>query len=337
VPVDLSKLLEDSLTELGAPGVLCAVSCGGEVSTHSAGTISASEHARPFYIYSITKVFTATAVMILCERGGFVLDQSMTGLLPDAGIPDAITVRQLLNHTGGLSDYFSSAAYREAVHAHPEEPWPFEELMRVGLAGTPRFEPGCGWSYSNPGYAFLNQLIEKLSGLSWHAYVGRFIAQPLGLVNTRPFLEPDCEGKLLPGVEPAMTGDFRVRYSPGWIAPGCLISTAADAVRFFDALFSGRLLRDESLEQMKQTVDVPVPPMNGAIPAYGLGLMHTRNDPLGDSYGHGGGGPGYTTYARWHPSIRGAEFSLCLVVNTSLPATPFGLADRITRAFIDAR
>jgi len=331
---DLSPILADSLQELNASGVLCAVSCGGEISTHSAGIITERERNRPFYIYSITKVFTAAAVLLLNEKHGPFLDRSVVGLLSESCLPKSVTVRQLLNHTSGLSDYFASAAYHEAVRTRPENPWLAEELMRVGMSGTPLFAPGQGWSYSNPGYALLNRLIEKLSGLTWHVFVDRHFVRPLGLSATRPFLEADREGRLLAGEEPSMEGDFRARYAPGWIAPGCLISTSADIVRFFDALFTGHLLNEESLAQMTQTVDVPVPAMDGVIPAYGLGLMHGRNDPLGDAYGHGGGGPGYSTYAKCYPALQGKTFSLCLVVNRSLPATPFSLADQITRAWI---
>ena len=63
--------------------------------------------------------------------------------------------------------------------------------------------------------------------------------------------------------------------------------------------------------------------------------MHFREHPLGDAYGHGGGGPGYTTYAMHYPDLDGASFTLSLVLNKSLPQTPFDLADKITRFYLD--
>ncbi len=325
------EILSGALAELDCRGILCAVNGAGSISTHSAGNIPAGAHARPFPIYSITKTFTAAAVLLLCEREGSFLDKTAAALLPGIAIPSAVTVRQLLNHTGGLSDYFSSADYRADVRSHPENPWTFERLLQVGLAGTPLFEPGAGWSYSNPGYMILNLLIERISGVPFQEFVARSILRPLDLVETRPYLVPDHDAVFLEAEEPAIAGDFRRRYSPGWIGPGCLISTVSDLVRFYDGLFSGRVVGADALAEMTATVPVPAPPRGRIEASMGLGLMHGRNDPLGDGYGHGGGGPGYTTYAVCYPSAAG-NLSVSLVVNRSLPATPFAVAERIVSA-----
>ena len=86
---------------------------------------------------------------------------------------------------------------------------------------------------------------------------------------------------------------------------------------------------------MMKTVNVLKAPPVASIPAYGLGLMHFRNDPLGIAYGHGGGGPGYTTYARHYPELNGSPFTLSLVLNKTLPQTPFDLTDEIVRSYLD--
>lgn len=332
---DISDTLSDALETLGCDGALCALHAGGEISTHSAGSVSAEEHDRPFYIYSVSKTFTAAAVLQLCEREGDFLDTVVSRFLPDKRLSSLLTVRHLLNHTGGLSDYSSSDEYRQAVCAHPEAPWNYERIMDVGLRNTPLFEPGSGWAYSNPGYAFLKELIELISGEDYDAFLDEAIVKPLGLSDTRPFLMPDADDQLLPGSDPSIDGDVRKRYSPGWIAPGCLISTVRDVVRFYHALFSGDLLNANSLQCMTTTVDVPVPAPPPRVYAYGLGVMHTRNDPLGAAYGHGGGGPGYTTCARHYPDLCGTAFSLCLVLNKTLPETPFDLADRVVLRCIE--
>jgi D-alanyl-D-alanine carboxypeptidase len=335
--MNITNVLTDSLKELECSGILCAVSHGNALSTFSAGKISPQDHSKSFYIYSITKTFTATAVLLLFEDKGLSLDRSFTSFFPSTAIPSSVSIRQLLNHTGGLSDYFSSAEYQQAVREHPDKPWPYDRLMKVGLAGTPLFEPGSGWSYSNPGYALLNELIEQLSGMNFHAYLKQFIFDPLKLTDTKPFLKPDYAGQLLEAEEPSIEGDFRKRYSPGWIAPGCLISTITDIVLFYHALFSGKLLSSLALEQMKEAVDVPVPLPEPLKAAYGLGVMHVRNDPLGNAYSHGGGGPGYTTYATCYPAVYGAPFSICFVINRNLPTTPIALADKIARSFVGSQ
>ncbi len=332
---DITHLLQAATEELGCKGALAAISINGVVSTFSAGSIKTADHGAPFYIYSITKIFTATAILKLCETHGDFLDAPLHRFIPDAPIPSGITIRRLLNHTGGVSDYFSSIDYQAAVASHPAEPWNEEKLMEVGLAGTPLFEPGLGWAYSNPAYGFLRKVIESVSGKNFYDYLQDEILAGLDLQDTRPFLAPDVERKLLEGEAPGVMGDFRALYHPGWIITGCLISTVSDVAHFLDALFAGKIVARNSLGKMMETVDVLKTPPVTSIPAYGLGLMHFRKHPLGDFYGHGGGGPGYTTYALHYPTLAGGPFSLSLVLNKSLPQTPFDLADKIARFYLN--
>lgn len=334
--LEITPVLEASLNTFECSGVLCALNISGKISTYSAGSIHHKEHNKKFYIYSITKTFTATAIMILCERLGNFLDKKLVDLLPETLAPSAITVRQLLNHSSGLSDY-GSKEYQEAVCRHPDKPWSYNKLMEFGLKNTPLFEPGKGWGYSNPGYGLLKELIEELSGRDYYSFLKEYVFQPIGLYDTEAFIEPDTECTLLKGEDPSIAGDFRTQYHPGWIATGCLISTVSDITRFYQALFSGKLISKESLQQMKETVEVPFPATPPMVPAYGLGLMHGRNEPLGEAYGHGGGGPGYTTYAKHYPELLGTSFTLCLVLNRTIPATPFRLADNIVSTFVQLR
>jgi D-alanyl-D-alanine carboxypeptidase len=333
--IDPTPILKAAIQRLGCKGALVALSDHGDVKTFSAGSITSDDHGRPFYIYSISKTFAAAAILRLCEEQGDFLDVSYCDLMPDAPIPDGITVRQLLNHTGGLSDYFSTGDYQNAVLSHPNEPWPYGKLMATGLRDTPLFPPGEGWSYSNPAYGLLRDLIGEKSGRDHYDYLHDRILSKLELRATRPFVAPDVDLELLEGEAPGFASDFRSSYHPGWIATGCLISTVGDVARFFDGLFSGKVVSEKSLREMTQTVDVLKTPPETSIPAYGLGLMHSRRDPLGDAYGHGGGGPGYTTYARHYPDLKGRPFTLSLVLNKTLPQTPFDLADDIVRSCLD--
>ncbi len=331
--IDLNAVLKNGLDEFNCKGILCALNICGNISTHSVGSISAEEHNKQFYIYSISKTFTATAILLLCEQKGCFLDRTFVSFFSDLGIPQNITVRHLLNHSSGLSDY-GTKEYQDAVYSNPEKPWSYKKLMAYGLKNSPLFDAGTGWAYSNPGYGLLKELVELLSGREYYSFISEFILQPANLNNTRPFIKPDYECNLLKGSDSQISGDFRTKYHPGWIATGCLISTVSDITRFYQALFSGKLISDESLKQMKETIDVPAPAPPPMIPAYGLGLMHGRNEPLGEAYGHGGGGPGYTTYAKHYPNLIGNEFTLGLVLNSTLPLTPFELADDIVSEYI---
>ena len=328
-----TPILQSALGDLGCKGILLAVSDNGKIQTYSVGSLEKKDHERPYYIYSISKTFTAAAIMKLCEEQGDFLDEPFSRFLPNAGIPAEITVRQLLNHTSGLSDYFSSPDYQNAIKEDPKHPWPFKKLMAFGLRDTPLFEAGKGWKYSNPGYALLEQLIEEKSGMKSYDYVRKIIIDEFDLKSTRPFLKADQDLELLEGEDDSFEGDFRKQYHPGWIAPDCYISTVSDVARFYDAVFGGRLLSEGSVAEMVKTVDVFPNSPQESIPSYGLGLMHSRNSPLGDGYGHGGGGPGYTTYAVHYPNLAGDSVTLSIVLNKSLPETPFSLADDLIRNF----
>ncbi|MCH2074283.1 MAG: beta-lactamase family protein [Puniceicoccaceae bacterium] len=316
--------------------MLLAVSENNQIQTFSAGSLTKTEHNRPYYIYSITKTFTAVAILKLCQRHGNFLDESVSSFLPAASITADITVRQLLNHTSGLGDYFTSAIYQEAVKATPAQPWSYSKLMRFGLSKGPVFHPGKSWAYSNPGYGLLKELIEAKSGMSYYDYLDKVIIKPCGLNETNPFVRPDTELRLLEGEDDQFSGDFRLDYHPGWIATGCLISTVSDIARFYDALFDEQIIHIASLEEITQTVEVLAESPAENIPSYGLGLMHFKKSPLGIAYGHGGSGPGYTTYALHYPDLNGNSLSISMVLNRRLPQTPFSLADDITSHYLSA-
>ena len=325
----MREILDHYLSNVSATGVLVGVNFDGVMAYHVAGDRAQSDIQRPFYIYSISKTFTAVAIMKLCERLGCFLDDSVVEILAHYKIPADITVRQLLNHTSGLSDYFCEPEYQKAVHDHPEKPWSYEKLMEVGLRKSPLHPAGETFYYSNPGYAMLKEIIEQKSGISHYDYIKQSIIAPLQLKNTRPFIEKDMDHQLLPGVDPSMHSDFRSLYDPGWIATGSLISTVQEITEFYQALFRGKLVSPESLEQMMQLIELDFPFPKPKIAAQGLGLMSMKNDPQGANYGHGGGGPGYTTYARHYPDHNGKHITIALVVNASLPQTPFELTDQI--------
>lgn len=329
------NILKEYLSKFGCKGALLALSENGATKTYSAGTIPVADHHKPYYIYSITKSFTAVAIMKLCEDHGDFLDQRLHSYFPGKTIPAGITIRQLLNHTSGLSDYFTSIEYQQAIKDHPETPWSYDKLMLEGLKATPLFPPGKGWAYSNTGYAILKECIELKSEMNYYDYLTKVIIHKAGLANTKPFLHPDTKLELLEAEAPSFSGDFRSMYHPDWITTGCLISTVSDIAKFYDSLFNHQIINGKSVTEMLQTVDVLSSSPKVSIPSYGLGLMHHRKSPLGKAYGHGGGGPGYTTYAQHYPDLQGNRVSISLVLNKSLPQTPFDLADDLIRHYLE--
>lgn len=237
-----------------------------------------------FPYWSFTKTVIAICALRMVQEGLIGLDKPLAGY--------DFSLRQVLDHTSGLPDYFSLPDYRKAV-AQNEQPWPAEHLLVVTIAQGRLFAPGKGWSYSNLGYMLARDLIEDVAQLPFADMVKKMILNPLGLENvelavTRHDFEP-IHWKATKG------------YHPGWVYHGCLIGTAADAAKLLHALFSGKLLNASILAEM-----LIQHPLGGAIEGrpwtecgYALGLMSGRCGDVGRVIGHSGGGP-FSVNAVYH-------------------------------------
>jgi D-alanyl-D-alanine carboxypeptidase len=217
-------------------------------------------------VYSITKTFIAAAIMAmnidLSERISSWFDR----LLVPRG--DDITVEQLLNHTSGLRDYGNLTTYNNAVSKH-QPVWSDDEFADYTLRLPLLFEPGSGWSYSNPGFWLLSQIIQHESGLDFDGVIKRYITEPFGLHKTR--------------VAHGIFSDLLPEYPAEWVWHGLLISSAEDVARFM----SSELVQPLTTSLVKVPFDHPL----WVSPHYGYGLM-VEPDVL---FGHAGGGPVYNT------------------------------------------
>ena len=229
-----------------------------------------------FPYWSFTKTTIAICALKLCEDS--VLDL-------DAPINDAaFTCRQLLAHTSGLPDYGQFPEYGRAVRAH-EVPWSREKMLELSLSKGMLFEPEQGWSYSNIGYMFVRDMIEDATGQSLGQAVHSMICKPLHL-DSIEFADTREQFTKLHWRAAA-------NYDPLWVYHGCLIGNAADAARLLHGLFSGDLLRRDTLRLMIDTklLGGPLPGRPWSQCGYALGLMSGFIDGIGRSIGHSGAGP----------------------------------------------
>lgn len=113
------------------------------------------EANEPFYIYSITKTFTAIVVLQLVEKGLILLDDPINKYLTNLQLPTGVTVKRLLNHTSGVPSYTDLPDYMPATKENPSESWSFEYVIDLTCNGELDFEPGEKWHYSNTGYMLL--------------------------------------------------------------------------------------------------------------------------------------------------------------------------------------
>ena len=265
---------------------------------------------RPDLVYrigSVTKQFTAAAVMTLVEEGKLSLDAAVGTYLPD--LPEAwrpATVRQLLQHTSGIPSFTDGPEY--AAHMREELPGP--ALLKTLVWSRPMdFAPGTQWRYSNTGYHLLGLLVEKVSGQPYAAYLQARFFGPLGLTRTRYGTEtdfiPGMASGYAPGGKPApylsMTQPF---------AAGSLVSTAEDLARWTLALHAGKVVKPESLRLMT----TPARTTDGKEHPYGFGLSF-RTSRGRRLVGHGGGINGFVCQVEADPEARTVAVVLCNTVD----------------------
>lgn len=217
-----------------------------------------------------------------------------------------VTLRQLLNHTSGISDYTNDETFgrtyflKDGFFQHRYDTAPPEQLVAVAMKHEPDFAPGTDWNYSNTNYVLAGMVIDKATGNPYGDEVRARVIEPLGLRSTLvpgtypkvPRPSSRAYGKL---AETAAGPTYDVtELNPSLAyAAGEMISDSGDLNRFYTALLKGRLLPPKQLAEMKTTIKVDGIPNAG----YGLGLMERELSCGITVWGHGGGIHGSTSEA----------------------------------------
>ena len=260
------------------PGVALAVVKDGNVVLARGYGLANVEHQVPvkpetiFQSGSTGKQFTATAVMVLVEEGKLSLEDKITKYFTDApeGWRD-ITVRHLLTHTSGMTDYPEDFDLRRD---YTEEEL-FQRIKTIPLA----FQPGEKWSYSNLAYVMLGILIRKVSGKFYGDFLQERVFKPLEMSTARIINEADIVPNRAAGyrlVNDQLKNQNWVSPSLNTTADGALYLTVYDMAKWDAALYSDKLLKRTTLEQMW----TPVKLNNGKTHPYGFGWA------LGELRGH---------------------------------------------------
>jgi len=332
----LAQDLQKAQLELDTPGILVGVRINEKEHYFSSGILRQEDIHQTFYIYSITKTFTAICLLKLIEEGLLSLETRLSDLLGEHSFLKETTIHHLLQHTSGLPEYSALEDYHTSVYKYPSQPWSRVQILQKLSHKERIFPPGQGWSYSNTGYMLLHQIIEHITGQTYAQVVKRKIIEPLGLFNTQVVIAPDREKKLLPGFDKQMAsedGDIRPLYHPDWVATGLLSSNIPDLLKFYSVLFRGTGLQPDSLKLMKRSVRVPgdFPPF--VSPSYGLGVMHDPDFPLGENIGHGGHGPGYTILLNNTFTQGGQDIVICILCNSTVQQPLFSLWNSVLQHF----
>ena len=274
-----------------------------------------------FYIYSITKTFTAILVMQLVEKKLLDLNDPITKYLTNIQLPKEVTIKHLLNHTSGVPSYTDLPNYMSASREKPAEPWTFEYVIKKTCNGKLDFAPEEKWHYSNTGYMLLLLLIESLTNKSFAKNVNDLIVKKIELKNT--YVAEKIDTKITKGYCRYLNDKREMKnitniYNPWWCKTGLIVSTSYEITKLYNALFSGQLVNSTSLTAMTKTSLVGQPAdFHFKKPSYGFGIMSDPENKFGCSYGHGGDGPGFNTWSVYYPDFYGRAVGVTVFCNTS--------------------
>ena len=311
-------------------------------------TQAATETDDLFNIGSTSKPFTAAVILKLQEQGKLSLDDTIDQWLPEiaAKIPDGenLTIRQILNGTGGLWDYFNdSDEFTTDLAADyssgSKKDWQPEDLVAYAFDKPPfSGESSTGqWTYTNTGNVIAALIAEKATGKPFKEILTTEILKPLGLKNTF-FTSEDADlSQRARGYEDSLTEDGNPGqdgilddYSfvnTGEIAygPGSIVASAEDLAVFFDSLASGNLLQPESTAEIFNYVDVQsnanpdgdnsAAPASNEVFQFGLGTFASEL-PWGDTKSTTGEIYGYTTEV---DHLINSDTTISVLVNQSTP------------------
>jgi CubicO group peptidase (beta-lactamase class C family) len=274
----IDQLVQEALSATGVPSASIAVVRDGRIVLAKAyGTQSpAIPVATPDALYpiaSVSKQFTAAAILILRDQGRLSLDDTVSRYVPGITGGDRITIRQLLSHTAGLQDYWPQDYSFEAM-SHAVTP---QQIVDRWARKPLDFEPGTQWQYSNTGYVVAGMIVERVSGQRLLAFLQQHVFTSLGMhpvdqdLAVGPAFPIPYRRNALGPVRPETPA------ARGWLyAAGELAMTASDLARWDIARIDRTLLPERDWQEQETAVRLA----NGMATNYGLGVQ------LADMGGH---------------------------------------------------
>jgi len=241
-----------------------------------------------FGIASNSKLFVAAMMLKLQEDNILDLDDSVYNWLPTyTNVNPNITIRQLLNHTSGLSDPIFVSPWMDTIKANPTRV--FTPIEVLSWLGPPTNAPGAGWNYSNVNYILAGMIAQSATGFHISKLIRDSLLTPLNLDSTFYDVEESATGVI--SHRWFNTIDYndtsRVGLNTAGGCAGALFSTSSEMAQWYHALFSGQVINQASLAELTHFVATGNP-----VYDYGLGL--DRSTTLGvDYWGHGGSTWGY--------------------------------------------
>ena len=299
----IDQAVAKALADTSVPSASIAIVRDGKIVLAKAyGTANDGLPARPdlpYQIASNSKQFTAMALLLLEDEGRLSLDDRVSKYLPGISGGERITLRQLLNHTSGLQDYWPQDYSFEAM-SRPTSP---QGIVDRWAKKPLDFQPGEQWQYSNTGYVVAGMIAEKVSGERLMAYLKRRIFDPLGMSSVRD--QDDTNSVAFPsGYGRYALGPVRKVTPParGWLyAAGELSMTAEDLAKWDIARLDRSLVPADDWVAQETTAKLT----DGKDTNYGLGVF-VRESGGRRAITHGGESVGFLSANNVYPAERAA-------------------------------
>lgn len=278
-----------------------------------------------FRIGSVTKQFTAAAIMKLQENGLISVNDKLSKFIPDFPRGDEVTIHQLLTHISGIHSYTN----RDDFLSHVTQTISPDSLVNLIKKDPYDFNPGEKSQYNNSAYFILGYIISKVSGKSYAQFLKENFFDPLHMNNTGVHyagikLENEAKGYARTGDKYSEALNWDMSWAGG---AGSLYSTVDDLLKWNLALHSGKVVNEKSLAAMM----TPVVLKNGeqATPPYGYGLAFSKYRGE-DIVGHSGGLHGFITQLSYYPK---EKLTVVMFSNCAEPDVNFD-PTKIAEAFL---
>jgi D-alanyl-D-alanine carboxypeptidase len=291
----IDKVASDALAKTGVPSASVAVVRDGQIAyLHAYGhaRLDPETPAKPemrYSIGSISKQFTAAAILLLQEEGKLSLDDKVGKFVPNLTRANEVTIRQLLSHTSGYQDYWPQD-YVMPMMLHPVTA---EKILDTWGRKPLDFEPGTKWQYSNTNYVIAGVIVEKISGEPLLQFLQQKIFAPLNMKSVA-----DTDKTKLGDTDP--TGYLRYALGPprpapregsGWLfAAGELAMPVEDLAKWDISIINQKLMKPASYQEFETEVLLK----NGLGTRYGLGV-DVRSELGHRSLSHSGEVSGFTS------------------------------------------
>ena len=312
----IDKSISDILAKTGVPSASIAIVKDAKLAYVRAYGFADMEAHQPattamhYSIGSISKQFTAAAILLLAEEGKLSLDDKVGQWVPQATRADEVTVRQLLSMTSGYRDFWP----QDYVMPNMMQPTSAQDIVADWADKPLDFDPGSKWQYSNTNYVIAGLIVERLTGIPLLDFLQKRVFGPLGMKSIF-----DTDAAALPAGDPKRYQRFGlgpVRPAPkegkGWMfAAGELAMTATDLAKWDISMIGQTVLKPSSYHEMETDVQLD----SGAGSQYGLGVgVIIRNGRR--LIAHGGEVSGFTAQNAVYP-----DEHVAIVALTNLDAT----------------